>query len=343
MREPNDDNTTRGRAAEPAWSQAVVAFAQPDRGRALGQLANTLLPYLGLWVLMVLALRAGLAYWLILPLILLAALLLVRVFIFFHDCGHGSFLASPRENEVVGYLCGILTFTPFHEWRTTHARHHATAGNLDRRGVGDVWTLTVAEYQAAPRGKRLAYRLFRNPLVMFGLGPAFMFLIAHRFPHKGAKKRERISVILTDLALLAILLGMSLAIGFWTYLLIQLPIILIAGTLGLWLFYVQHQYEGVYWARQKEWNVVRAALEGSSYYRLPKVAQWFTGNIGLHHIHHLRPRIPNYRLQQCYDAVPEMQAVRPLAFLKSLKSLRLNLWDEDQQKLVSFRSLAASS
>jgi omega-6 fatty acid desaturase (delta-12 desaturase) len=201
--------------------------------------------------------------------------------------------------------------------------------------------MTVEEYLAAPWTVRLAYRLFRNPLLMFGVGPGLIFLITQRFPHRGAKKREVISVIITDLALLAIIVVASLTIGLRTYVLIQLPILLIAGVFGLWLFYVQHQYEGVYWARHEVWDPYKAALQGSSYYKLPKFFQWCSGNIGLHHIHHLRPRIPNYSLQRCYDAVPAMREVKALTFVESLKSLRMNLYDEAQQRLVSFRSLAA--
>jgi omega-6 fatty acid desaturase (delta-12 desaturase) len=203
--------------------------------------------------------------------------------------------------------------------------------------------MTVEEFQSSTRAKRLAYRLFRNPLVMFGLGPAFMFLIAQRFSHKGAKRRERVSVVITNLSIVGIALLASVTIGFWTYVSIQLPVIIMAGTMGLWLFYVQHQYEGMYWARDEAWDATRAALEGSSYYRLPKVLQWLTGNIGLHHIHHLRPKIPNYWLQRCFDEVKAMQAVPPLTLPNSLKSLRMNLWDESAQKLVSFRSLAKSA
>ena len=288
---------------------------------------------------MVYTINTGVSYWVTLALAVVAAAFLVRIFIFFHDCCHGSFFSSSRANTALGYITGIATFTPFHSWRRSHARHHATSGNLDRRGVGDIWTMTVEEYQAAPRRTRVAYRLYRNPLFMFGFGPAVSFLIAQRFFTKEAKRRERVSVLITNLAILAIVVLASLTIGFWTYVLIQLPVILVAGAAGIWLFYVQHQYEGVYWARGESWSLAKAALEGSSYYRLPKVLQWFTGNIGLHHIHHLRPRIPNYRLQECYDQVPAMQAVQPLTIGKSLKSLRMNLWDEEQQELVSFRSL----
>jgi omega-6 fatty acid desaturase (delta-12 desaturase) len=324
---------------KPAWHGAIARFARPDDRRAIWQLINTFVPYVALWVAMVRTMQLGLPYWLTLALAVVAAGFLVRIFIFFHDCGHGSFFSSPRANTILGYITGILTFTPYHDWRRSHATHHATAGNLDRRGVGDVWTMTVDEYLAAPPLQRLGYRLFRNPLIMFGLGPAYMFLLAQRFAHKSAGRRERRSVVITNLALLAILLLASLTIGLGTYLAIQLPVLLIAGVAGLWLFYVQHQYQGVYWARDGAWDPIRSALEGSSYYKLPRPFQWITGNIGLHHIHHLRPRIPNYALQACYDAVPAMQAVRPLTFFESLKSLSMNLWDEQEQKMVGFRAL----
>ena len=335
----DDSVSVKTQATRPAWHRDLARYAHPSQRKAIWQLVNTLGPYIGLWILMIYTIKAGVSYWVTLALTVVAAAFLVRIFIFFHDCCHGSFFSSARANTVMGYVTGIVTFTPYHNWRRSHAQHHATAGNLDRRGVGDIWTMTVEEYQAAPRRTRVAYRLYRNPLFMFGFGPAVSFLVAQRFSSKEAKRRERVSVLITNLAILAIVVLASLTIGFWTYVLVQLPIILVAGALGIWLFYVQHQYEGVYWARGDAWSFSKAALEGSSYYRLPKVLQWFTGNIGLHHIHHLRPRIPNYRLQECYDQVPAMQAVQPLTIGKSLKSLRMNLWDEEQQVLVSFRSL----
>jgi omega-6 fatty acid desaturase (delta-12 desaturase) len=217
--------------------------------------------------------------------------------------------------------------------------HHATVGDLDRRGTGDVYTMTVDEYLAAPRLRRLAYRFYRHPLVTFGLGPPIVFLVIQRFSHKGSGRRQRYSVYLTNLALLIIIAVASMTIGLRAYILVQLPIMLIASIVGVWLFYVQHQFEGVYWARHEAWDPWRAALEGSSYYELPKGLQWFTGNIGLHHIHHVRARIPNYNLQRCYDEVPAMQAVEPLTIRKSLKSPWLDLYDEKQQELVSFGSL----
>jgi omega-6 fatty acid desaturase (delta-12 desaturase) len=270
---------------------------------------------------------------------LVAGGILVRVFILFHDCCHGSFFASRRANTILGYASGILTFTPFADWRYAHNLHHATAGNLDRRGVGDIRTMTTAEYLAAPLRKRLAYRIYRNPFVLFGPGAALLFLFFQRFTTKGAGKRERRSVFLTNVALLAVVGTASVTIGFQTYLLIQLPVILIAGSLGLWLFYIQHQFESVYWAHNESWDPMKVALEGSSYFKLPKILQWFTGNIGLHHIHHVRPTIPNYNLQQCYDDMPVFQAVVPLTIRTSLQSLRLSLYDEEQKQLISFRSL----
>lgn len=333
----SDSSTSQETGAD--WESAIKAHAKPDLQKAIWQLINTFVPYIALWGLMIFTIQQGYSYWITLALALVAAGIWARTFIFFHDCGHGSFFASRQANRILGYISGILTFTPYEDWRRAHAVHHATAGDLDRRGVGDVWTLTVAEYLSSSKRIRFAYRVYRNPFIMFGLGPTIIFLIAQRFPHKGARKRERDSVIITNLAILTILVLASVTIGIRTYLLIQIPIMLIAGAVGVWLFYVQHQFEGVYWARHEDWDPVKAALGGSSYYKLPKVLQWFTGNIGLHHIHHLRPLVPNYNLQKCYDEVPAMQSVEPVTLRSSLNSLWLKLWDEDHQKMISFRTL----
>jgi omega-6 fatty acid desaturase (delta-12 desaturase) len=324
---------------KPAWYLSTARFAQADLSAALRQLICTVIPYFLLLAMMVLTVRQGLPFWTTLALAVPAAALLIRIFIFFHDCTHGSFLKSPRWNRNVGYFCGILAFTAFHDWRRSHAGHHITAGDLDRRGMGDITTMTVEEYRAAPTLQRLAYRLYRHPLIMFGIGPAYNFLLRNRYPSKGAKRIDFLSVLFTDLAIAAIMVTAALAIGFSTYLLVQLPVLLIAATPGVWLFYVQHQFEGVYWARHGEWDPWRVAMEGASFYKLPKILQWITGNIGLHHVHHVRPGIPNYHLQQCLDAIPELQAVKPLTLLSSLRSLRLNLYDEQLRRLVSFRSL----
>lgn len=312
----------------------------PVMGRALWQLVSTLGLYSACWVLMVVLLRRDAPLWALVPLVILAGTLLVRVFIFFHDCCHGSFFASRRANQIVGYFTGLLAFTPFAEWRRAHAIHHVSAGNLDRRGVGDIWTLTREEYLAASRWKRFAYRLYRNPLVLLGPGPFLLFVVLQRFPNRTAGRKANISVLLTDLGAIAMVTIMGFTLGWKEYLVIQIPVMVLAGALGVWLFYVQHQYETVYWARQGAWDATRAAMDGSSYYRLPRVLQWFTGNIGLHHIHHLRPRIPNYHLQRCYDAVPALQSVKPMTIRGSLSSLFLNLYDERQQKLVNVRSLS---
>jgi len=294
-----------------------------------------------LWAAMVYLVQQQFPYWLILMLALLAGGILVRIFILFHDCCHGSFFASHRANTAFGYVTGILTFTPFEDWRRVHNIHHFTAANLDRRGVGDIWTMTTAEYVAAPLRRRLAYRFYRNPFILFGPGSVLLFLFIQRFSSNGAGRRERRSVFRTNMALL-LLVGMaSWTIGLQTYLLVQLPIILIAGSLGLWLFYIQHQFENVYWVRHGAWDPIRVALEGSSYYKLPKILQWFTGNIGLHHVHHVRPTIPNYNLQKCHDEIPAFQVVKPITLRTSLRSLQLRVCDERSRKLVSFSSLTA--
>ena len=320
------------------WYESTAVYMRPDPVKAAWQCINTFIPYLALWVVMIYAVHRGYSYWTVLALAAVAASLLVRIFIFFHDCCHNSFFASPRANSVLGYIAGILTFTPFDDWRRTHGMHHSTAGDLDRRGVGDVWTLTVSEYRQASAWKRLAYRFFRNLLFMLGPVSVVLVLVIQRFPSKGARKKQIYSVLSTNLAILALVGLAGATIGLKGYVMIQLPILLLAWGAGMWLFYVQHQFEGVYWARHGKVDKLQVALKGSSYYKLPGILQWFTGNIGLHHIHHLRPRIPNYNLQQCYDETPALQAVKPLSIRRSLKSLWMNLWDEEQQKLVSFRS-----
>ncbi len=336
------ENKVKAGAAKPGtppWLAAMKPFEAADRKRALGQLLNTLLPYAALWVAMIATVRRGLPYWVTLALAAVAAAFLVRVFIFFHDCCHGSFFRSSRANTALGTVLGILTFTPYAGFRYTHGVHHSTAGDLDRRGIGDVWTMTVAEYRAAPLRTRLAYRLFRNPFVMFLLGPIGTFFIANRVPKKGVGAKQVRSVMLTNAGVLLFAAAIGFSFGWLTYLEIQVPIMIIGGMGGIWLFYVQHQFDPSYWARHEQWGSIEAALQGSSYYRLPKVLQWVSGNIGLHHVHHLRPRIPNYHLQRCLDAIPELQLPDCLTIGRSLKSVFLNLWDEDKGTLISFGQL----
>lgn len=326
-------------AGSSSWKTAVAAHQTPTIPRSAWQLVNSVLPYLALCGLMVRSLDVS--YALTLLLAVPAAGFLVRIFIIFHDCGHGSFFRSRRANHFWGVVTGILTYTPYQQWRRDHAIHHATSGDLDRRGVGDIWTLTVEEYLDAPRWKRLAYRMVRSPFVLFVLAPAYVFLIQHRLPSRASGTRERRSVLWMNLTLLGIVVALSLTIGFERFLLIQLPVSLIAGAAGVWLFYVQHQFEGVTWKRRDEWDFVAAALQGSSFYRLPKVLQWFSGNIGFHHIHHLSPAVPNYNLEKCHRAEPLFQSVQPITLLGSLKSLSFRLWDEQQERLVGYGRMRA--
>ena len=336
---PLDSTRTDRQALANDLPKTVSSYAQPDRRKAIQQTIDTFLPYLALWTLMLLTVQQGYSYWITLALSIAAAAFQVRIFILFHDCCHGSFFASRRANRILGTIAGILTFTPFEQWRRSHATHHDTVGDLDRRGVGDIWILTVEEFQTASRWKRIAYRIVRNPIAMLLLGTPIIFLIDQRYFHKPDRKRERWSVIITDIALALIVAVAGVTIGFRSYVLIQLPIMLIAGAAGLWLFYVQHQFEGVYWARHEDWNPMKAALEGSSFYKLPKLLQWFTGSIGFHHVHHVQQRIPNYNLERCYNEVPALKLVKPLTLRKSLKCARLHLWDERNQKLVGYGPL----
>lgn len=319
------------------WKTIVAFYQKPATSRAVWQLSNTLIPYGVLWWLMYLSLDWS--YWATAGLALLAAGFMIRTFIIFHDCGHGSFLSSHKANTVVGFITGVLTLTPFHQWRWEHALHHATSGDLDRRGTGDIWTMTVQEYLEASRMRRFAYRLARNPIVLFMLAPLYLFLIQQRFPAKKAGKRERFSVYLTNLALGAMAAGMIAIFGWKAYLILQIGIMAVAGSAGVWLFYVQHQFEGVYWERHEEWDYCQAALQGSSFYKLPRILQWFSGNIGFHHIHHLSPRIPNYNLERCHKSEPLFQTVKPITLRESLKSFRFRLWDEQQRRLVGYRVL----
>jgi len=312
----------------------IERYLKPSIGRSIWQITNTFIPYVGLWILIVYSLSVS--YWLTAFLIILAAGFLVRLFIIFHDCGHGSYFKSAKANKMVGMFFGILSFTPWDKWHNQHHRHHGSVGNLDKRGVGDVWTMTKEEYQASTKWNRLKYRIYRNPLVMFGIGSLYVFLIQNRLTREGMSKKERLNVYFTNVALLLLVIAMSLAIGFVNFLVIQFSILYIAAISGLWLFYLQHQYEDVTWFRNKDWNYRTVAIEGSSFVKFPKLLQWFSGNIGFHHIHHLNARIPNYYLNKCYRENKIFKEVKPVTFLLALKSLRLRLWDEQIQKMVSF-------
>jgi acyl-lipid omega-6 desaturase (Delta-12 desaturase) len=317
------------------WKEIVLRFQQPSLARALWQIVNTFGSYALLWYFMYLSLSVS--WWLTVPLAILAGAILIRVFIIFHDCGHGSYFKSRTANDVVGLICGLLTFTPYYHWRWEHSIHHATAGDLDRRNVGDIWTMTVQEYLEASRWKRFAYRLARNPFVLFGLAPLFLFVVLQRIPAAKANPRERESVQWMNLSLLLMATGLVWTFGLQAYLVIQLTVLMVAGGAGVWMFYIQHQFEDVYWERGENWDYTAAALQGSSFYKLPRILQWFSGNIGFHHIHHLSPRIPNYNLQRCHEADPLFQQVKPITLIASLKSFNLRLWDEQRKKLVGFQ------
>ncbi|MDO8580832.1 MAG: fatty acid desaturase [Candidatus Omnitrophota bacterium] len=319
---------------EQLWQKIVAKYQNPHRAKSIGQLLNTLIPYVLLWGVMVYCLT--ISYWLVLPVAFVAAGLLVRIFIIFHDCGHGSFFKSQKANHFWGFITGVLTFTPYQYWRHEHSVHHSHSGDLDHRGVGEVWTMTVDEYLHASRWMRIKYRFARNPICLFIIGPTILFLIVHRLPLGPSGRDGHKSVHLTNLSILVIAVAMSFLIGFKAYVLIQLPVLMIAASAGIWLFYVQHQFEGVYWERNAKWDYVTEALKGSSFFKMPKVLQWFTGNIGFHHIHHLSPRIPNYFLERCYKENPMFQQIKPITLLTSLKSLTFRLWDEQHNRLVGF-------
>jgi omega-6 fatty acid desaturase (delta-12 desaturase) len=325
-------------APDPAsWKALVARFQRPHAGRATWQLVNTVGVYIGLWFLLYWSLSVS--WWLTIPLAVLAAGFLVRVFIIFHDCGHGSFFASNAANSFWGFVTGVLTMTPYYHWRGDHAIHHGTTGDLDRRGIGDLWTMTVQEYLESTRWRRFAYRLARNPIVLFVLAPVVLLLVLQRFPRRGADARERRSVWIMNGAVAVMIAGTIALFGFVPWLIVQLTILIVSGSAGIWLFYVQHQFEDAYWERGADWDYTAAALQGSSYFRLPKVLQWFSGNIGFHHIHHLSPRIPNYNLEACHRSDPVFQDVPPIGIWQALRTLSLRLWDESSKKLVGWRHL----
>ena len=310
----------------------IAPFEKSTTNESVWQIINTVVPFIALWFVAYISLSVS--YWLALVPIVMAAGFLVRIFIIFHDCTHNSFFKSRRANRIVGTAMGVLTLFPFDRWGNEHAIHHATSGNLDKRGTGDIWTLTVEEYKAAPLGLRLGYRFYRNPLVMFGLGPIYQFALNNRFNRKEAKKKERMNTYLTNILIVALSGLLCLAVGWQAFLLIHGSIFMLAGSAGIWLFYVQHTFEDSYFEEDKEWEYVKAAVEGSSFYKLPKVFQFLTGNIGFHHVHHLSPRVPNYKLEEAHNTTPPLRNVPTITLATSLKSLRFRLWDE-KNKLLS--------
>ena len=335
------------RTTDRAQADRFTAMLRPywgaDTARSVRQLLASAIPFFVLWYAMLRSLELG--YWLTILLAFPAAGFLMRLFMIQHDCGHGSFFDSRVARDSVGFCIGVLTLVPYDYWRRTHAYHHAHSGNLDLRGFGDISTLTVREYQALSRMGRLGYWLYRHPLVLFLIGPAFHFLIKHRYPWDIPREWTQAwrSVWRTNAAIAAILALMALTIGIKRFLLVQLPLTLAACSLGVWLFYVQHQYEDTYWHRHERWDFFDTALKGSSYLALPRPLQWLTANIGIHHVHHLSSRIPNYRLQECMEANPELQAVTRITLRDGFRLARLSLWDEETDQLIGFRELRRRS
>jgi len=315
----------------------IAPFEQSTTKQSIWQIVNTLGPFIILWYLAYISLSVS--YWLALIPAVFAAGFLTRIFIIFHDCTHHSFFKDRRANRIVGTIMGVLTLFPFDQWGHEHSVHHATSGNLDKRGTGDIWTLTVDEYLAAPFKLRFAYRFYRNPLVMFGLGPIYVFLLKNRFNRKGARKKEKNNTYLTNVLIVVFAALLCLAVGWQSFLLVQGSIFMISGSIGIWLFYVQHTFEDSYFEENEEWEYVLAAVEGSSFYKLPKLMQFLTGNIGYHHVHHLSPRVPNYKLEMAHNNTQPLENVPTITLATSLSSLRFRLWDEESKNFVSFKDI----
>jgi omega-6 fatty acid desaturase (delta-12 desaturase) len=334
------ETSINNQANDRSWQKVIMKYNHPDLRKSIWQICNSVIPYFIMWYLMVQSLK--ISYLITLVLILVSSGFLVRTFIIFHDCGHGSFFKSKKANTIVGSICGIITFTPYYKWHKQHAEHHASTVNLDKRGIGDVWTMTVDEFLSASKWQRFVYRAFRNPYIMFTVGPLFMFIVQNRFSNKKMTPKERWNVYFTNIVLLLMSFGMILLIGLKSFLIIEIPLLFISHAIGLWLFYVQHQFEDVSWDRSGTWDYKTAAIQGSSFLKLPVVLQWFTGNIGFHHVHHLSPRIPNYNLARCQYENDLFKDVKPVTLFSTFKALKLSLWDEANRQLVRFRKISAS-
>lgn len=316
------------------WKKHIAPYEKAVTKYSIWQMIHTIGPFLLLWYAAYWSL--SLSYWLTLLFAVPAAGFLIRIFIIFHDCCHRSFFKSRAANEIVGTITGILTCCPYDQWRHTHSVHHATSGNLSKRGVGDIWTLTVDEYEASPRWRKLLYRVYRNPFMMFGIGPIYIFLVDYRFNRKRASGKERWNTYITNAGMAALAALLCWAIGWEAFLLVHGPIFWLSGMAGIWLFYVQHQFEDTYYEQEAEWSYVQAAVQGSSFYKLPKLLHWITGNIGFHHVHHLSPRVPNYHLEQVHHAVPLLQQVNGVTLRGSLQALRFRVWNERGKAFISF-------
>ena len=328
---------TNNKAARPEWMEIISRYNIPDPVKSWWQIINSVGTYIILWFLMIRTIE--ISYWLTLLLCVLAAGFMVRIFIIFHDCGHGSFFKSKRLNKVIGIITGLIVFTPYHKWHHDHKIHHQTVGNLDKRGIGDIKTLTVEEYSKLTKWQRLGYRFYRNPFFLFGVAPILVFTILQRFTNKKMSGKEKLYVHLSSLALAAAITMLILTFGWKTFLLVQLPILYIGTVHGVWLFYIQHQYRHVKWTETEEWDYKTIALNGSSLFKLPRILNWFTGSIGYHHIHHLSPLIPNYNLKRCHNENSLFHEIKPITFFSAFESLYLRLWDDKRQMLIRFSEI----
>jgi acyl-lipid omega-6 desaturase (Delta-12 desaturase) len=319
------------------WMEIVRRYNKPDALKSWWQVINSVGPYIILWILMIKSIE--ISYWITLLLSVLAAGFMVRIFIIFHDCGHGSFFKSKKLNRIVGIITGLMVFTPYDMWHHDHRIHHQTVGNLDKRGTGDVMTLTVEEYLKLSGWKKLYYHAYRNPVVLFGIAPILVFTIQHRFPKKYLSVKEKLFVHLSTLVIAAAIILLSSLIGWRTYLLVQLPILYIATVHGVWLFYVQHQFPDVLWTKTENWDYLNTALRGSSMFKLPAILNWFTGSIGYHHIHHLSPMIPNYNLKKCHNENQLFREVKPITFFSAFRTLLLRLYDEKRGRMIKYSEI----
>lgn len=314
--------------------KSVAPYTTPNNRKSYIQLINTLLPLIVLWILSYVSLQVSI--WLSVLLAIIGAGFVIRTFIIFHDCTHGSFFHSKRKNDFIGTLTGIITLFPYEKWKREHSIHHATSSNLDKRGVGDIWVMTVEEYLEASKWERLKYRLYRNPFIMFGLGPIYLMLISNRINQRDARPREKRNTYLTNILIVVFYSIIIYFTGWKAFLLIQGVMMYVAASLGIWLFYIQHTFEDSYFEEESEWDYVKAAVEGSSYYKLPRFLQWLTGNIGFHHVHHLAPRVPNYRLEEAHDLTPPLHQATTITLKTSLDSLKYRLYNPKNKSFVTF-------
>lgn len=332
-----DNNQQPKKEKENEWMEIIRRYNKPDPVKSWWQVVNSLGPYIIIWILMIKSIE--ISYWLTLLLSVFAAGFMVRIFIIFHDCGHGSFFKSKHLNRIVGIITGLIVFTPYNKWHHEHKIHHQTVGNLDKRGIGDVMTLTVEEYLKLTKWKKIYYRIYRSPIVLFGIAPIIVFTIAQRFPKKHMTFKEQLYVHLSSLVLAAAVIFLMYVIGWKTFLLVQIPILYIATAHGVWLFYVQHQFRDVLWTKTEDWDYKNTALKGSSMFKLPMLLNWFTGNIGYHHIHHLSPTIPNYNLKKCHKENAIFREIEPITFWTAFETALLKLYDEKSGRMLKFSEI----